>query len=130
VTPKAEQLDNEYKLNYLTLYLAYKFEHVEKGTGLFQEALSRSDVRDNVGDALDVEDLIDRTTGERDMLWMVDDVLCYLKTQQLTAEQQRLADHLVIEVQYCRQAHDKFIMLLSEFKGPNQRKKKGRRPAQ
>src|SRR2546426_12409917 len=115
--PETEQLDNNYKLLYVAYYLTTKSEATNNTNDVLQEALSREGLRDTVQDEIDLDDWIERTTGEHDMLWMFEDVLCYLKTQQLTIEQLREADHLLVEVKYYRQALEKQILLLTELRG-------------
>jgi hypothetical protein len=114
-TPEAEQLDNNYKLLYITYYLISKLEVTNKMNDLLQEALARAIVPDET----DLHEWVDQSTGQRDMLWMFEDVLHYLKTQSLTTEQQREVDHLMVEVKYFRQALEKNILLVTELQGPS-----------
>jgi len=117
MTPEPEQLDNDDKLRYIAYYIISKLEMTNRGNELLQEALARESLRDTVQDEIDLDDWVDRSTGERDMLWVFEDVLCYLKTQSLTVEQQREADHLMVEAKYYRQALEKHLLLLTELQG-------------
>lgn len=119
MTPEPEQLDNDYKLRYIAYYLVSKLELTNQANDQLQEALAREDLRDRLQDEIDLDDWLERSTGERDMLWMFEDVLLYLKTQSLTVDQQREADHLMVEAKYYRQALEKQLLLLTELQGPS-----------
>jgi len=117
VIPEAEQLNNDDKLQYIAYYFTSKVEVVNKMNDLLQEALSRAIVPDES----DLQEWVSESTGQRDMLWLFEDVLRYLKTQSLTTEQQREADHLMVEVKYFRQALEMNRLLLTELQGPSER---------
>lgn len=111
MTLKTEPMDNTQKLRYIAGYLVIKSPALYRMQVLLCEMLIRAIAPDKP----DLESSSDMLTGERDHLWLFEDALGSLKTQAVSTDQQRLADRLLAEVDYYREALEKNLCLIHEL---------------